>query len=122
MAAIGRDAAVEAAVAAIEGVRAVEAAIAVGGVPGRRAARVWVLVDDGRADAPGAVVRTALDALRAGHGAAIAGSIAVARLVDGVREPVPPRDLIAAARIEEAVAAGDELLFGARTRCAGDRQ
>ncbi|HET8868515.1 MAG TPA: hypothetical protein VFM87_09325 [Agrococcus sp.] len=121
MAAIGRDAAVEASVGAVEDVRAVEAAIVVGGVPGSRGARVWVLVDDGRADASGPVVRAALDALRAGHGPAIAGSIAVARLVGGVHEPVPPRELIAAAGVTDAAAAGDELLFGARTRCTGQR-
>lgn len=116
MAAIGRDAAVEAAVAAVDGVEHAEAAIAVAGLPGVRAARVVVLLTDGRADASGAAVRAALGALRLAHGAAVTGSIAVAELAGGVRVPVPPREAIAAARLAEAVPAGDELLFGPGTR------
>ncbi|MCH1884143.1 hypothetical protein [Agrococcus sp. ARC_14] len=132
MAAIGRDAAVEAAIAAVEGVVQVEAAIAVAGLPGVRAARVRVLLEDdgsglraadasgpdraARADPSGAVALAVLAALRAAHGAAITGSIAIERLVDGVRATVPPREPIAAAGLTGAVAAGGELLFSMRTR------
>lgn len=119
MAPIGRDGAVEAAVAAVAGVIEVEAAVAAAGLPGVRAARVRVLLAGDRADAAGDAVRAALDALRAVHGAAIRGSVAIEQRVAGVREAVPPRDAITAAGLEGAVAAGDELLFSGATRWDG---
>lgn len=120
MASVGRDAAVEAAVSALPGVLSVEAAILVDGFPGRRSARVQVGVPDGTgAGAVGAIVRSALDALRAAHGAAIRGSLAiVVDGADGVRRPLEPRAVIAAAALEGAEAVGDEVLLGARTRRA----
>ncbi|GAA1422001.1 hypothetical protein GCM10009640_13990 [Agrococcus citreus] len=121
MASVGRDAAVEAAVAALPGVLAVEAAVVVDGFPGRRSARVHVTVADGDgADAVGAVARAALDALRAGHGPAIRTSLAiVVDGADGVRRPIEARAVIAAAALDGAAAAGDEVLLGAQTRQAG---
>ncbi|WP_343918826.1 hypothetical protein [Agrococcus citreus] len=118
---MGRDAAVEAAVAALPGVLAVEAAVVVDGFPGRRSARVHVTVADGDgADAVGAVARAALDALRAGHGPAIRTSLAiVVDGADGVRRPIEARAVIAAAALDGAAAAGDEVLLGAQTRQAG---
>ncbi|SDS24030.1 hypothetical protein [Agrococcus carbonis] len=118
----------EAALAPLDGVVAVEAAIAVAGLPGTRAARVAVLLeaaDAGErtdpaaqtgADAVGAVVRTAIDALRAVHGPGVTGSIALARRgAGGAREPLSPRAVLAAAGLLDAAAAGDEVLFGPRT-------
>lgn len=117
MASIGRDTAVEAALAALPGVVAVEAAIAVDGFPGRRSARVDVLVDEGAGEgAAGAIARAALDALRVAHGTAIRGSLAIAvGGADGVRRPIAPGRVIAAAGLRGATAAGDELLLGAQT-------
>lgn len=122
MATVGRDAAVEAALSSLPGVVAVEAAILVDGFPGRRSARVQVGVAEGAGtDAVGAIARTALDALRAAHGPTIRGSLAVVAVgADGVRRPIEARAVIAAAALEGASAAGDEVLLGARTRQAGD--
>lgn len=127
MASVGRDAAVEAAVASLPGVLAVEAAVVVDGFPGRRSARVHVTVADGEgdsdgdgADAVGAVARAALDALRAAHGPAIRASLAiVVDGADGVRCPIEARAVIAAAALDGAAATGDEVLLGAQTRQAG---
>lgn len=116
MAAIGRDAAVEAAIAAIDGVERVDAAIAAAGLPGVRAARVAVLLREGRADASGPAARAALVALREAHGARVTGSIAVAVRDRGARTPVPAADVIAAAGLVGAAAAGGEVLCGASTR------
>lgn len=115
MASVGRDAAVELAIAGLPGVLGVEAAILVDGMPGRRSARVAVLVDDDAADAVGAVGLAALDALRAAHGAAVRGSLAVTALTAGVRRAVPPDAVIAAAGLRHAIAAGDEVLLGPQT-------
>jgi hypothetical protein len=130
VAAIGRDAATEAALARLDGVVAVEAAVAVAGLPGTRVARVAVLLEGGGrpeagdrgepgvADAAGSVVRAAIDALRAAHGPGITGSIALSRRAGGVRAAVPAREVVVAAALVDAAAAGDEVLFGPRTRWA----
>lgn len=116
MASVGRDATVEAAVAALPGIVEVEAAIVADGFPGRRSARVQVVVTVVEGEALGVVARAALDALRAVHGAGIRGSLALVAVVDGMRRPLPPLAVAAAAGLVDAAVAGDELLLGPRTR------
>jgi hypothetical protein len=112
VAGIGRMSEVERVLERMPGVVSARAAVLVDGLPGTRSARIELVVDDGTADAPGALARAALDALRVA-GAPPAGSLAMLRPVDGILEPVPPARIIAAARLERATAAGDEVLWWA---------
>jgi hypothetical protein len=110
MAATGPDAALERALEAIDGVAAAHAAIAVDGLPGARALRVVLLVDDDGADAVGRVVRAARDALRSAR-PGMPASLALERLIGGVRHRVDARGALEAAPVAGAVAAGGEILL-----------
>lgn len=110
MAATGREPELERLLEAIEGVAAARAAIAVDGLPGSRSLRVVLLVDDGGADAAGRVVRAAVDALRA-TGPGVPASVALERLVGGVRHALDARAVLEAAPVEGAVVAGGEILL-----------
>lgn len=110
MAATGRDLALERSLGDIDGVESAHASVVVDGLPGSRALRIVLLVDDHSADAAGRVVRAAVDALRSAR-PGLPGSLALERRVDGVRHPVDARGALAAAPVDGAVAAGGEILL-----------
>lgn len=110
MAATGREPGLELQLEAIDGVASACASIAVDGLPGSRALRVALLVDDEGADAAGRVVRAAVDALRSTR-PGVPASLALERLVDGVRHAIDVRAALEAVPVEGAVAAGGEVLL-----------
>lgn len=109
MAATGREPGLELELEAIDGVASARATMAVDGLPGSRALRVALLVDD-EADAAGHVVRAAVDALRSTR-PGVPASLAFERLVGGARHAIDVRAVLEAAPVEGAVAAGGEILL-----------